>query len=119
MKYDEIKKFKEWVHFAYNFKLNGVDGKSKTMWFTEFISLSKDSKNLRQDVSRHAIFYVHESKYGGFYTVVNFDRQFRDNKISYLFNYLFMAYHFIFLGGLFFLVRMHNKRFSKGEVSHV
>lgn len=118
MKYEQVSNFREWVHFAYNFKLRGVDN-SKTMWVTDFLPIPKESKQIRQDVSRHAIFYMHEAKNGGFYTLVSFDRSFRDNNITFMFNYIFMAYHFIFIIALILLIRMHNRKFSKGLTPNV
>lgn len=100
--------FLNWFQVAYNFNYEGVSKPFRTMWHSNWIEAEPSPEN-QTDVSRHAIFYLHQSTHGGFYVYYDFSRMWKDAGSHYIFNTFFVLYHVLFLGLFIYLITLHGK----------
>lgn len=109
LRYANIQNFNQWVQIAYNINFDGVDGKSKTMWFADLVGPEAFStKNVREDIFRHCILYIKENEDKSVYVMLDFNRVFKDHKINYIFNTFFVVFHFIYIALFGYLITLHN-----------
>lgn len=107
--YDNMGRFfLNWFQVAYNFSYEGTVKATRTMWHSNWIEAEHNSYT-QTDVSRHAIFYMHESKHGGYYVYFDFSRMWKDAGAHYIFNTFFILYHIFFIGLFIYLISLHGK----------
>lgn len=109
LSYKNMIRFHDWMSVVMNMKYLGEDTTQKTAWTIELAPIIRVDPKY-QDVTRHAIMYVKESKDGHFYSYFVFDRVFKDFKQNYIFNLFFGLFHVVFIPLFIYLVYLHKRK---------
>ena len=115
MVYDKMERFHDWVQVAYNFSLDGVDKTTQTMWYSEISPVLTSNREHDEDLLRHSVLYLHQNKDGSVYSMLDFNRVFKDHRMNYIFNFFFILYHLIYLGLFVYLITIHDRKHLGGK----
>lgn len=115
MTYDDMTDFNHWVSIAYNFNMDAVEKDNQRAWYSDLSIVLTNTAEKEQDLLRHSIFYIYEAKDGSVYSVIDFNRTFKDHKMNYIFNLFFVLYHIIYLSLFAYLLQLHNNKHMKGK----
>lgn len=113
--YDQIDRFHDWVQISYNFNLDGMSAINKTAWYSEISPVITNARKNDEDLLRHSVLYIHEANDGSIYSMMDFNRTFKNHKMNYIFNFFFILYHIFYLGLFLYLISLHSKKNIGGK----
>ncbi len=115
VKYSEIERFHDWVQISYNFNFDGVNAQNKTVWYSEISPVIGNARQKDEDLLRHSVLYLRELKDGSVYSMIDFNRTFKNHKMNYIFNFFFILYHVFYIGLFLYLITLHSKKNIGGK----